>query len=71
MEPRKELSFDQNSKDITLTAIVRKSKVGCGLQYLKKVSIWVKVKEINEIYLQFSLLRLSPEGGNGIIRTAT
>ena len=26
------------------------------------------MKEINEIYLQFSLLRLSPEGGNGIIR---
>ena len=61
MEPRKELSFDQNSKDITLQ----------GLQYLEKVWIWVKVKEINEIYLQFSLLRLSPEGGNGIIRTAT
>ena len=61
MEQRKKLSFDLNSKDITLQ----------GLQYLEKVWIWVKVKEINEIYLQFSLLRLSPEGGNGIIRTAT
>ena len=62
MEQRKKLSFDLNSKDITLQS---------GLQYLEKVWIWVKVKEINEIYLQFSLLRLSPEGGNGIIRTAT
>ena len=26
------------------------------------------MKEINEIYLQFSLLRIRPEGGNGIIK---
>ena len=64
MEQRKKLSFDLNSKEITLQLVF-------GLQYLEKVWIWVKVKEINEIYLQFSLLRLSPEGGNGIIRTAT
>ena len=59
MEQRKKLSFDLNSKDITLQG---------GLQYLEKVWIWVKVKEINEIYLQFSLLRIRPEGGNGIIK---
>ena len=59
MESRKELSFDQNPKDYHFDRNCQEFTIP------RKGLSLSQSKEINEIYLQFSLIRLSPERGMG------